>query len=92
MKRLDECLLSQPEPVAIFEPAFGVSKDEIMNHFMNILESKLFEKFPQIDANYRRKIVDICSNIKQIHSYPHVAVVFFNKAALSCFAGKFRGE
>ena len=63
-----------------------------MTHFMTVLESKLFEKFPQVDANYRRKITDICANIKQIHSYPAVADVFFNKAALSCFAGKIRGD
>jgi hypothetical protein len=64
MKRLDDSLLSQPEPVALFEPTLGVSKQEIMEHFMSFLEAKLFEKYPMVDANYQRKVTDICANIK----------------------------
>jgi disulfide oxidoreductase YuzD len=63
-----------------------------MTHFMEWLESKVFEKYPQIDVNYRRKITDICANIKQIHSFPEIAELVFNKYTLSCFAGKVRGE
>jgi hypothetical protein len=59
---------------------------------MEWLESKVFEKYPQIDVNYRRKITDICANIKQIHSFPEIAELVFNKYTLSCFAGKVRGE
>jgi hypothetical protein len=31
---------------------------------MKIVESVLAEKYPMIDANYKRKINDICVNIK----------------------------
>ena len=76
----------------LFEPAFGVTKMQIMVHFMTVIESKIFEKFPHVDQNYRRKITDVCVNIKQIQSYPEIADLFFNKACLSCFLGKYRGE
>lgn len=77
MKRLDECLLGQPEPISIFETK-AFSKDELMEQYYTVLESKIFEKFPSVDANYRRKITDICANIKQIHSYPQIADNFFS--------------
>lgn len=92
IKRLDECLVSQPEPSALFEAAHGVSKQEIITHFMEWLEAKVFEKYPQIDVNYKRKVTDICANIKQIQSFPEIADVYFNKNVLACFQGKVRGE
>jgi len=59
---------------------------------MEWLESKVHEKYPHIDVNYRRKITEISSNIKQIHSFPEIAELFFNKYTLSCLVGKVRGE
>ena len=51
--------------------------------FMKVVEAALVEKYPMIDANYRRKINDICQNIKQIHSYPELAELFFVRKSLS---------
>lgn len=59
---------------------------------MKDMESKLVEKYPQIDANYRRKINDLCLNIKQIYSYPEIAELFFVKKSLNCFSDKGKGE
>jgi len=56
--------MSQPEPITLFELTLDIPKADIITNFMHILESKLYEKFPMVDANYQRKVTDICANIK----------------------------